>query len=134
MTKEQWIKKMGEHNTDKYDAEPKQFQLTLERVKAYQVLYNELWIKIEALLAKDKREHMEEFLTKHPDKKVDAPEEFSWAFAAKVWPEEGTAEDYIVKINGVTHRMTKERFLLYKEPKEVLFVAPKPEGDERNND
>jgi hypothetical protein len=42
--------------------------------------------------------------------------------------------DYIVKINGIVHRMSKEKFLLAETPKEILHIAPKAKADERNRD
>ena len=65
MTTEQWINKMGEHNTDKYEAKPKPFQVGLkkawspediQRLEKYQAFYKACWVKIEALLEKHKDE------------------------------------------------------------------------------
>lgn len=46
MTTEQWIKKMGEHNTDKY-----------ETVHKHQAFFKACWDRIEALLEKHKDEN-----------------------------------------------------------------------------
>ena len=87
--------------------------LTTAQIKAYQELYNQIWIRLEALILKNQEavRNVEKMLDKHPEIDPNAPTEYTWdVMASRVELADPPREACIINVDRDGKEISREYF------------------------